>query len=581
MQQVKEISGNIVDLIAQKIFPGTIHINNGRITSIDRHPPNTKYKIPNTKYILPGFIDAHIHIESSMLPPAEFARLAVVHGTVGTVSDPHEIANVLGISGVEHMIDDGGRSPFSFTWGAPPCVPATSFETAGAEIDAKGVDALLTRPEIRYLSEVMNYPGVIHADPEIMKKIAAAKSHRKPIDGHAPGLRGKDLQTYISAGISTDHESFQLDEALEKLSLGMKIIIREGSAAKNFDALHPILRDHWKMCMFGSDDKHPNDLIRGHIDAVVRRAVALGYDPLHVLSCACLHPIRHYGIDIGCLQVGDRADFIEVRDLKEFQVLQTVIFGEVVAKNGKTHLPRLPSNIVNNFHAKQKAPGEFSTYYHVGEHHDVPLQRVRIIGALDGQLITNETQAKLPVILASEQRARPGSERRIRSDAGQAGMTTVNSDPKKDILKIVVVNRYKQAPPAIGYIKGFGLKHGAIASTVAHDSHNIVAVGITDDDICAAVNMLIEVKGGVSAVGEAIEEVLPLPIAGLMSDQDGTDVAHAYTKLDGLAKELGSTLTAPFMTLSFMALPVIPHLKMTDRGLFDVDKFQHVDVISR
>lgn len=360
MQRITKISGNIVDLVVQKIFPGTIHINNGMIISIDHHSPTTKYQLQNTNFILPGFIDAHIHIESSMLPPAEFARLAVAHGTVATVSDPHEIANVLGTRGVEYMIDDGHRVPFTFIWGAPSCVPATPLETSGAAIDARGVRKLLNNRAIKYLSEVMNYPGVIHREPRVMEKIAAAFDVGKPIDGHAPGLRGEDLHRYIHAGISTDHESFQLEEAREKLSLGMKIIIREGSAAKNFEALHPILANHWEMCMFGSDDKHPNDLVHGHIDAIVRRAVSAGYDPLHILCCSSLHPIAHYGMEVGCLQIGDRADFIEVNNLNEFRVLQTVIGGIVVAQNGTSRLSRKHSTILNNFHAQQKVPGDFA-----------------------------------------------------------------------------------------------------------------------------------------------------------------------------------------------------------------------------
>lgn len=532
MKTLTSISGNILDLSGRTVFPGTIDVANGRIKRIARD--GKKY----ATYILPGFIDAHIHIESSMLPPSEFARLAVPHGTVATVSDPHEIANVLGIPGVDYMIENAKTVPLKFFFGAPSCVPATSFETAGAVLDAAAVSALLARPGILYLSEMMNFPGVIHRDTQVLAKIEAAKKEGKPVDGHAPGLRGDDLKRYIAAGISTDHESFQLDEAKEKLGLGMKCIIREGSAAKNFGALHPVLKNCPGMVMFGSDDKHPNDLVIGHINQLVASAVALGYDLFDVLEAACATPIRQYGLPVGQLRVGDPADFIEVEDLKTFRVRQTVIAGRVVAENGTAAFAHTRVAAPNNFSLSPVSPSDFAAGIPKGKH-------IRVIEALDGQLITNARKGK----------------------------------PGGDIQKIAVVNRYHKAVPAVGFIKNFGLKKGAIASSVAHDSHNIVAVGVTDADIAHAVNLLIETNGGISAVAETIEEVLPLPIAGLMSPARGEEVAAGYEKLDALAKELGSALTAPFMTLSFMALPVIPSLKMTDKGLFDGVAFTHVPVV--
>ena len=544
MERLQYVKGTIVDVVNRRVFGGEIRIENGMIQSIVEAKDITHTSGP---YILPGFVDAHIHVESSMLPPSEFARLATIHGTVATVSDPHEIANVLGVSGVDYMINDGRNVPITFIWGAPSCVPATTFETAGAILDSVAVAQLLDRPEIKYLSEVMNFPGVIHGDAEVLAKIKASHQRKKPVDGHAPGLMGDELKKYISAGISTDHESYMLEEAREKLALGMKIIIREGSAAKNFAALHPILKDSASMCMFGSDDKHPNDLVVGHINAVVARAVKLGYDLMDILTVACVNPVRHYGIRIGLLQRGDPADFVIVEDLKEFKVLKTVLKGRVVARDGKPQIPRRKSAIVNQFNIGQIDAGVFT----IGS----GSENVRVIEALDGQLITNSITGKPKI------------------ENGN-----VLSDPDQDLLKIVVVNRYKRAKPAIGFIKNFGLKHGAIASSVAHDSHNVVAVGADDNMIAKAVNLIIEEKGGVAAVSETIEEILPLGIAGLMSDQDGFEVGRSYTKVDALAKELGSTLTAPFMTLSFMALPVIPTLKMTDRGLFDVAIFSHVDL---
>ncbi len=536
------ISGNIVDVANKIIFPGTLVVENGTITSIekDTHQYET--------YLMPGFVDAHIHVESSMLPPSEFARIAVTHGTVATVSDPHEIGNVLGVAGVDFMIADGKRVPFTFAWGAPSCVPATTFETAGAIIDPHDVEQLMQRPEIKYLSEVMNFPGVIARAPDLMKKIAASQNAGKPVDGHAPGLRGEALEKYISAGISTDHEAYMLDEALEKLKRGMKIIIREGSAAKNFEALHPILKDHWQMCMFGSDDRHPNDLVDGHINTIVKRAVGLGYETMHVLYCACVHPVNHYKLPVGLLQVGDTADFIEVNNLDEFIVQKTFIKGQLVAENGQATFARLPVDPINNFNTAPKKTADFALPYKTHT-------KVRVIEALDGQLITKQLQHELPE---------------------KNGFAC--ADIAHDILKIVVVNRYQNAQPSIGFIRGFGLKTGALASTVAHDSHNIVAVGVDDESICRAVNLLIQEKGGVSAVTQTLEEVLPLSIAGLMSVADGYAVADGYTKLDALTKEMGTKLKAPFMTLSFMALPVIPSLKITDLSLFDVDTFQPVSL---
>lgn len=539
---IKQAEGTIVDVVNRRIFKGRVVVENGRIASI------IEDSTVSGPFIMPGFIDAHIHVESSMLPPAEFARLATIHGTVATVSDPHEIANVLGVPGVDYMIADGRHVPFTFIWGAPSCVPATTFETAGAVLDSQAVAELLDRPEIKYLSEVMNFPGVIHGDPEVIAKIKASHARNKPVDGHAPGLMGDAIKRYVAAGISTDHESYMLGEAREKLALGMKIIIREGSAAKNFEALHPILKDAAAMCMFGSDDKHPNDLVVGHINEVVARAVKLDYDLMDLLTSACINPVKHYGIPVGTLQKGDPADFIEVNNLQEFHVKRTVLKGLVVAQEGKPLIPRVQSAIVNQFNISPLKPEAFVCK-------SSNSSKVRAIEALDGQLITNMIEV------------RPAEKN------GQ-----LISDTTNDILKIVVVNRYNSAPPAIGFIKNFGIKHGAIASSVAHDSHNIVAVGADDIMIAKAVNLIIEEKGGVAAVSETIEEILPLRIAGLMSDQDGFEVGRSYTKVDALAKELGSKLKAPFMTLSFMALPVIPLLKMTDKGLFDVGKFAHVDL---
>ncbi|MEZ2441152.1 adenine deaminase [Chitinophaga sp. RCC_12] len=537
-----QISGNLVDILQQEIYPATIHITDGYISSIERN--NNQY----TTYLLPGFTDAHVHVESSMLIPSEFARLAVVHGTIATVSDPHEIANVMGVKGVEYMLENGRKVPFRFNFGAPSCVPATIFETAGAVVTVADIEALLQRDDIRYLTEMMNFPGVLHKDPEVLAKIAAAKKAGKPVDGHAPGLRGETAAAYIAAGISTDHECFTIEEAKDKLQYGMHILIREGSAAKNFEALYPLLHDHASHIMFCSDDKHPDNLVEGHINLLVKRALAYGVDLFKVLRAACINPVLHYKLDNGLLRVNDPADFIVTDDLQNFNILATYINGVKVAENGQTLIPSIPSSPVNNFIADPVTAADFRMPVNDSNAKEVT---VKVIGAMDGQLITNALTAVLPVT----------------NDA-------IASNTQQDILKLVVVNRYKKAPPAMAFIHGFGLQEGAIASSVAHDSHNIIAVGTDDESLAAAINTVIAAQGGISAVGNNAIHGLPLPVAGLMSNLDGYTVAAQYSALDKAAKDLGSTLASPFMTLSFMALLVIPHLKLSDLGLFDGDSFQ-------
>lgn len=545
-------TANILNLFDQTIYYGSITTENGRIARIDRLGPER----PGEPYILPGFVDAHVHIESSLLTPAQFARLAVVHGTVATVSDPHEIGNVLGVAGVEYMLADAKRVPFKFMFGAPSCVPATPFETAGASIDVRDVRSLLGLKEIGYLAEMMNYPGVLNQDPEVMAKIALANAFNKPVDGHAPGLRGNDAQRYIDAGISTDHECFTYEEGLDKVQRGMNILIREGSAARNFDALIPLLGKFPNQIMFCSDDKHPDTLAQGHINQLVVRALQAGHSLWNVLRAACLNPVLHYRLPVGLLREGDPADYIIVDELDTLRIGQTVINGEIVAQNGASLIADLRSDHVNQFNCQPKQEQDFVI------HATGQPTRLRVIEALDGQLITNELQL----------------------DAKMDNNQLV-PDPDRDLLKLVVVNRYQDAPPAVAFIKNVGLKQGAIASSVGHDSHNITAVGCDDASICQAVNLIIEAKGGLAAVGmergtrgqeheiqDTLSPSLPttqslllaLPVAGLMTDTDGYEVAKLYTEIDRFAKqELGSTLSAPFMTLSFMALLVIPNLKLS------------------
>ena len=531
------ISGQIVDLVHSRIFPGKVTVCDQKITEIVELP------LAEQRYIMPGFIDAHIHIESSMVPPSEFARMAVCHGTVATVSDPHEIANVLGVEGIDYMIKSGKRCHFKFYFGAPSCVPATPFETSGFTLDAPAIETLMARDDIYYLAEMMNYPGVLANDPEIMQKLAAAQRHGKPVDGHAPMVTGDAIKAYYTSGISTDHECYALEDALEKVKLGMKILIREGSAAKNFNALIPLMTQYPEMLMFCSDDKHPNDLIQGHINELVKRALQKGYKLMNVLRAASLNAIRHYRLDVGLLQTGDDADFIVVDNLNDFQVLQTYIKGRLMAENGVSLMPRRKEEACNNF---QALPITAETLRVPDEG-----KPIKVIACMDGNLITN-TIVTLPKVVDGN----------------------LVSDTTRDILKVVVLNRYAPAKPAVGFINNFGLKRGALATSVAHDSHNIVAVGCSDEDIARAINLLVYTKGGMVACSETEFALLPLPVAGLMSLEEGGRVAEEYERADALAHEFGCRLHSPFMTLSFMALLVIPELKLSDKGLFDGIRFE-------
>ena len=535
------IQGNIVDIQNKRIYKGEIHTKNGKIVAIKE----VNHHVEN--YILPGFVDAHIHIESAMLVPSEFAKVAVTHGTVATVSDPHEIANVLGVKGVEFMIENGKKVPLKFNFGAPSCVPATSFESAGAVINEADIKLLMENPDILYLAEMMNYPGVLYDDAEVLAKIKHAKNNQKPIDGHAPGLRGKEMVKYISAGISTDHECYSYDEAKEKLANKMKVIIREGSAAKNFEALIGLLPEHFENMMFCSDDKHPDDLLLGHINQLCERAVAKGIDVFKVLQVACVNPVKHYNLQVGLLQENDFADFVVVNNLENFKVLETYINGKLVAKNGQSFVSSVPFELLNNFNTTTKKPADFK--------YSSTAQKINVIEVLDGELITRKIVAESLV------------------ENGNLVSNTQN-----DVLKMTVVNRYQDTIPAIAFIKNFGLKEGAIASSVGHDSHNIIAVGVSDEAICKAVNVIIENKGGICAVSSAKEKSIPLPVAGIMSEKSAIEVGRWYAELDEMAKAMGSTLRAPYMSLSFMALLVIPSLKLSDKGLFDGTAFKFMDV---
>jgi len=540
-QQSGMLEINYVSLAERRIFTARLTWAQGRITKILEQGVED----PRLDYILPGFIDAHVHIESAMLPPAEFARLAVCHGTLAVVADPHEIANVLGVPGVQFMIANARKSPFHAFFGAPSCVPATPFETAGGELGCDQIEQLFNEPEVCCLSEMMNYPGVLAGAPDVMAKIDLARRLGYPVDGHAPGLLGAEAAAYVRAGISTDHECFSLQEARDKIAAGMQVLIREGSAARNFDTLHPLISESPGQVMFCSDDKHPDDLLQGHINEMVRRAVAAGHDLFDVLSCACSNPIDHYRLPLGLLRPGDPMDGLVVPDLTSFAPSRVWLAGSVVAEQGQPRLPRSAVEQVNLFDARRISPADLSLPAAAGP--------VRVIGVEDGSLVTQERWLQ------------------PRQEAG-----CLVADTARDLLLICVVNRYRPEPPAVALVQGFGLRQGAIASSVAHDSHNIICVGADPASICQAVNRVIDHRGGVAVAAAGQVDILPLPIAGIMSDQDGAWVATEYACLDRQARDLGSALSAPFMTLSFMALLVIPALKLSDQGLFDGRSFSFV-----
>lgn len=538
------IAGHIVDVVARQIKKGILYIDGGKIVNFE-----ASEAVPD-QYIIPGFVDAHIHIESSMMLPSEFARYSLPCGTVACVCDPHEIANVCGIPGVNYMIENGKKSPLKYYFGAPSCVPATPFDSSGAILDAEAVSKLLERDDIYFLAEMMNYPGVIEQDKQVHSKLRAAHKYNKPIDGHAPELTGEGLIAYASAGITTDHECMTIAEAEAKIALGMKVLIREGSAAKNFDDLLPLLEKYNDEIMFCSDDKHPDDLMKnGHINTLARRAVAAGYDPLDVLRICSLNPVRHYKLDVGLLQPGDDADFLVVNNLTDFNVQQTYIRGVKVAENKAVLFPRyIPNKLINNFKAAPLIPEQLRV--------QPSGDQLKVIVVDDGQLFTH-SELVVP---------------KIDND-------NVISDTTNDVLKLVVYNRYRDVKPAIGFIKNIGLKQGALASTVSHDSHNIVAVGTSDEEIVSAINHIIESTGGILACNKDKVLLLPLPVGGLMSAEEGHLIAKRYEELDAAVKQMGSQLKAPFMTVAFMSLLVIPKLKLSDQGLFDGRAYAFTDLM--
>jgi adenine deaminase len=535
------ISGNIVDVINKKIFPGKILVKDGKIEKISLTRNTQKV------FIIPGLIDSHIHIESSMLVPSEFSRLAVRHGTIAAVSDPHEITNVLGIEGIKFMLLNGGKVPFKFYFGVPSCVPATNFETTGGKLDEKEVEELFLNYKFKYLAEVMNFQGVINDDENIIAKIKIAKKYNRQIDGHAPGLTGENLKKYVSQGITTDHECTSIEEGREKILRGMNILIREGSAAKNFNDLIPLIKEYPSKIMLCTDDLHPDDLENGHINRLIKKGVDMGYDLFDMLRAATLNPTVHYKLNTGLLKENDPADFVIINSFDDFSIIATYIEGKKVYENGKTKITRVIVENRNVFNCDKITIKQL----------EVPAKsdKIKVIEAFDGQLYTKE--------LITSATIKDGK---------------VISNIKNDILKIVVYNRYNKSNPAVSFIKGFRLKKGAIASTIAHDSHNIIAVGVKDIDIANAINRIIEIRGGILLTNGSKFEEIKLSVAGLLTYKDGLKIAKEYREMNNKVRLLGSSLRAPFMTLSFMALLVIPELKLSDKGLFDVRKFNFTDL---
>ncbi|MDI6644268.1 MAG: adenine deaminase [Methanobacteriaceae archaeon] len=533
------LKGNILNVFSEEIYPAEIMVEKGIIKCVK--PLNEDLK----GYILPGFIDAHIHIESSMLTPSRFSEMVIPHGTTAVVADPHEIANVMGVDGIKYMIKDASSVPLKFFFTAPSCVPATPFETSGSILSSEDIDRLLDYREIVALGEMMNFPGVIGGDKEVFNKIETAKKHKKPIDGHAPLLTGDNLCKYVAAGISTDHECTQPQEAFEKRQMGMKIMLREGSSAKNLEDLLSVGGD-----FIVSDDKHPEDLLQGHLDVMIKKAVQLGLDPVKAIKMVTINPAQHYSLNNGAIQPGRSADLVIVDDLEKLNVESVYINGKLVSENGRPKFPVKPLTVDSTFLSSKKTRKDFEIFS------PNESEKVRVIDVVEGQLITGESEAILNVENSKIQ-------------------------PKidDDILKIAVVERYGHNRITNAFVRGFGLKSGAIASSVAHDSHNIIVVGTSGEDMARAVNLILKNKGGISITMDAKQYSLKLPIAGLMSVESAREVSLKLKKLHQVVSTMGSNLKSPFMTMSFMALLVIPKIKISDQGLFDVESFQFVDVI--
>ena len=561
------------DVVTDTFYPARITIEDGKYKEITPIFIDEDTKLDMPGLMMPGFIDSHIHIESSMMTPAQFAKVAVRHGTTGVVCDPHEIANVLGIEGIEAMIENAKQVPFKFFFSAPSCVPATPFETSGAVLDSSDINYLLKKDEIVALGEMMNFPGVINGDEEVLNKLKLARIYNKPIDGHAPLLSGENLNKYLEQQISTDHECSNILEAFEKKIKGMKIMVRDGSSALDMESLFNIdniysyiedpdrlgvlFRDIFELKIYAplfdfivSDDKNPNDLLEGHLNKSVKKACELGIDIVKAINMVTINPAYHYNLNCGAIVVGADADFILVDSIYDLNILETYIGGECVFDGENVLFDAPEVDARNSIKATKKSASDFDLSYDGDE------CEVNVIECIDGDLLTKKTTAKL--------KTKDG---------------IVQSDIIQDVLKIAVVERYGGNKVANAFIKGFGLKKGAIASSISHDSHNMIVIGYNSEMMAKAINEVIDNQGGIAVVSEDFADSLPLPIAGLMSNEDAEIIAEKLTTLQSMAAALGSNLTSPFMTMAFMALLVIPSIKISDLGLFDGDAFEFIDVI--
>jgi adenine deaminase len=541
-------NAGIVNVFSGRIIQGNIAVKDGYIVGFGDYDAAATMDVKG-RYVAPGFIDAHVHIESSMTGVTEFARAVVPCGTTTVVADPHEIANVLGTVGIDYMLRSAEDQPMDCLFTLPSCVPATDMETAGARLTAGDLESFMDHPRIVGLAEMMNYPGVIFTDAGVMAKLAMARRHHRTMDGHAPGLSGRRLLAYAAAGIASDHECTRAEEALEKLELGLRIMVREGTCARNLEALLPVINAQtWHRMMWCTDDRHPHDLLaEGHVDAVIRKAVAHGVDPLTAIRMGTINPADYFGIaDAGAIAPGRKANLVIFSDLGDIHAEQVFYMGRPVAENGRM-LPRV----------QRPAPVAVPLSMNLKPDHldfSIPAtgRRMRVIRAIADQVVTR---------------------------CEIMDVTEINglavADLAGDIIKLAVVERYTgQARTGRGFVTGLGLKRGAIASSVAHDSHNIIVAGVTDADMRAAVTAVVKMGGGLAAVADGkLLASLPLPVAGLMSDQPVEAVRRQMDGMLASAKDLGATLADPFMTLGFLALPVIPDLKLTDLGLVDVARF--------
>jgi len=543
-------NGRLVNVLSGEVHPARVAIVDGRVAGWGGDYRARRVVDLAGRFICPGLIDAHVHLESSMVSPAEFSRAVLPHGTTAVVCDPHEIANVLGLAGVRYILDASAGLPLTVYVMAPSCVPATDMETAGAALDAADIAQILTYDRVLGLAEMMNYPGVLFRVPSVLAKIAAAAG--RPVDGHAPGLSGKDLNAYLAAGIGSDHECTDPDEAREKLRRGMHIFIREGTTARNLHSLLPLVTPaNARFCHFCTDDRHPDTLLtEGHVDDIVRQAIAGGLDPVLAIQMASINTALYFGLrQTGAVAPGYRADLLVLDDLERVQVAQVYAAGQLVAEGGRcllfaAELPQVPTQSTVHLNT-----AVLDLTIRAGQ------GPARVIGVVPGQVVTEDLRLE-PAIVDGQ----------------------VVADPARDLAKIAVIERHHSTGNlGLGLVKGIGLRRGAIASSVAHDSHNVVVVGVADADMRAAVASVAEMGGGqVAIAGGQVQAACPLPIAGLMSDRPLEQVRDQVAALTKAAQALGSTLPDPFMTLSFLALPVIPALKLTDKGLVDVIKFQVV-----